>query len=312
MNRKFINLIENTELDTLICNNDKNYLTKLKIMNCDDINKKSYLQLAIVNKTSDDTIILLLEKGCDIDVLDENNNNILHLLIQYFNENWYRFTDMYNIFKIFNDNHKNHKNNDGNTPLHYAFMYNLKSSYIKLLITEQNINLSNNLNKTPLELLIENDTDYEYFFKKFIDNVNDFYNIIKTIIKKNNLNYLKYIISLKYNPDIYKNKNFNFNKIDEDGNSLLHLSILYDSSFKIIYTLLMCNFILYNHQNNDGNTVLHLAVRKKYNKENIKIVNYLIRFCDKKIKNNNNQTPFDILNLHKHSSFKSALYFNFT
>jgi ankyrin repeat protein len=220
---------------------------------------------------------------------------------------------MYNLIKIFNDDYKNHKNKDGNTPLHYAFMYNLKSSYIKLLITEQNINLSNNLNKIPLELLIENDENLnsnEYFFKKFIDKINDFYNILKIIIKKSNLNYLKYIISLKYNPDIIKN--FNFNKIDEDGNSLLHLSILYDSSYKIIYTLLMCNFIAHDHKNNDGNTALHLAVRKKYNKENIRIVNYLVRYCDKKIKNNNNQTSFDILNLHKHSSFKSALYFNFT
>jgi ankyrin repeat protein len=178
-----------------ILNKNINIINKLLNKSSDVILKrynKKYILFIIENDSISD-YSELLNYQCNLDIVDENNNSILHLLIK--NKN----TKL--ALKIINKKNKlkflniNYKNNNNETPIHYAIKYN-------------NINIIKELLKIGCNIFIQDDNDktaFEYLAVKSP----------KLLIEHDVFNNLdltndKYLFLY----DLYCNKTFLFHNID--------------------------------------------------------------------------------------------------
>jgi ankyrin repeat protein len=165
---------------------------------------------------------LLLKKKCNLNILDNNNNDILSLLL---NKN---IEDKYMI-ELFNYNIiLNNSNNQGDSSLHLCVIHN-RINIIKLLIDKNpNINIVNNITSgTPfMYSIIYNNYD---IFNILLDHKPDLYildrfsnNCLHLCVLDNN--YKMFNKLLKY----YDNYNFT------NANSMTILHLIFSSDIKNI------------------------------------------------------------------------------
>lgn len=108
-----------------------------------------------------DIVRLLIDKGANINVVDENKNSILHKAI---------FQDKLNIVKLllslslkFADT----KNNDGDTPLHKASMFSFVDIMKELIKSGADVDVQNNNGLTPLMLASFGDNEFTKHISKY-------------------------------------------------------------------------------------------------------------------------------------------------
>jgi hypothetical protein len=102
-------------------------------------------------------------------------------------------------------------------------------------------------------------------------------------------------------PSKHKDAEFYINLLeikDEEGNSLLHISVL-DNIYDLVEYLLIKGANV-NAQNNNGDTPLHLVIKK----ENTELIGLLLKYnAEIDILNKKNETPIDIASVEIRKSF---------
>ena len=233
---------------------------------------------------------LLIEKECNIDVLDIDNRTLLHYVIKFNNFKMLNKLLEYNNIYI-GVSLLNIKDKDGNTPLHYSII--LKNYEMTKEILKYNIdfNIQNNNSYTSFQLSVyqKNIKIIELFFSKNIINHIDInyrintgetvlhiatnfqnYDICKLLIDNGvdiNIKDYEYeytalnyavIINNKKMIDLFVKNGANINTQDYYGNSILHYIIL--ENLQEIFLLLIKLDIDVNIYNIDNKIPLHLTL----------------------------------------------------
>ncbi len=200
-------------------------------------------------------------KSNDINIINENNESLLHYAIKHSNEN---------AVKMLIENYINLNIQDrfGNTPLIFAIIHN-KIGFFKHLIRNQaNLNLANFNNETPILIALNNNREemVKILFEKKVDlsikNKNE-ENIYFYLVRSHNLELLKLL--LNDNIEYIYSKNY-------CNNTLLHQSVSI-SDYEITKYLLESG-LLSNVKNKFNETPIFNAVKNG----DIEMISILIKY----------------------------------
>jgi len=212
-----------------------------------------------VKQDRTEKVLELLQGPQDLNAIDtKTGNTLLHLAISNTNS-----TILGALLRGENKPELNILNKEGLSPLCFAVLQNYEEGVELLLKAGAQVDLPSDEGYTPLHYAAENNSK----------------EILKLLLKAGaDINYKSedgtalHIATRENNDDIafflMENPKLNFLEIDEDGNTFLHIAIMFGA-----YNIFQKFFTDYdnglykevnitelvNHANNDGNTILHLA-----------------------------------------------------
>jgi ankyrin repeat protein len=280
----------------------------IKKINVNMKNKNNDTPLHLLFDKSDliKKIKFFLKNGADINTINNDGNTPLHILTKSYER--YHNNNKEVIFLLINNNKKvniNIKNNEGKTPIHYIIEkcnIELLEFIIKNIQNLDEIIKIKNNKKTILHIA----TQFECV--NIIDVLLN-YNMIQNYINlqdskgntalhyatiKFNEHYYSFEKKIIITENILNNQYVDINIQNIDGNTPLHLSLIYkieDITEKLLNnTKYICDV---NMQNNDGNTPLHMVIINKQ----IKFINPILKnkISPKiEIQNNDGDTPLHL------------------
>lgn len=229
----------------------------------------------------------------NIFILSGKNDNLIDLCFKYQRNNFL----IYITDNEFSKNNYNLVNLKNESVLYQSLVYDnmdvfnhliKKKEYISNVINNQ----ENEYGLTALHQIVI--TDKNNLFNTILNfniNVNIQDKLGNTpahyAIMENNINYLNFILN-------NSNINLNFNLININGDTLLHLYLKNSLNYVKIFNKMIENTNL-NIQNNDGDTCLHLIY--KYNQNNEEMIEDIFNKSNNDINifilNNNNNSIFD-------------------
>lgn len=249
-------------------------------------NNKNETILYLINKYNNNIFKYLLNKVDGIDI-GFNAGNI-PLLIYNIKQSTKYHDDYYKNIELLIKKGADINYPINLPPLCYS-LYEQKTYLLDLLIKNgANVNIVDQNELTPLLIASEN-KDYETVKQLILHGANvNYINVL------NDENIMKSAILDKQNNtvDMLINNGFNLNNLDKDLNTVLHLAIINDLSYEIIFKLLYyCNI---NKQNLNGETPLHLLVQKY----NIDVFDVILenKKLDIFINDQQNRTPLYYIN----------------
>jgi ankyrin repeat protein len=298
---KLINIIENPSnkdnsiIFNLIKNNDTNKAIQfMEDNNISNLNIKdennNYLIHYIINYNNINLLKVCLKKNIKLDVLDSDKRTILFNIVKF------NYTELLKLLIEFNKklvgiSLLDIKDKAGLTILHYTIISNNYHMFKILLENNANPYINDNKNNNSIVYTIINNRNE--MLKYFIDN-----NYRLNIISDKNETLLQVALNYQneYAVKILLNTNIDLNNKDnENGFTILHQSIIQNNK-ELFIKLLEMNIEI-NLQDFFGNTPLHyIFIEKAYNfldkllnklKDNIKLeYNYT---------NYNGETPLHLL-----------------
>jgi len=283
-NKILFDLLRRDEFDKF-----KEYINKKETL---DVNVRdesgNYLVTYAVIKNNIPIVKILLEKGCRIDIKDQEGKTLLYLPIKY------KYTDIIKLIIDYNQSSIgisiiDLSDNDGNIPIHYAIYFKNIEAIDILLSANSNVNFldKNGNNSLHLAVYTKDLQICEKIIKRDI-NINavnligetalhiacnlKLDNIVELLVDNNidvnikdsktEMTALIYAINRNSKPIcmLLLSHNANINIQDFMGNTAIHYSIL-EESFEILLELInhKPNVNLYNI---DGNTPIHLLLSK--------------------------------------------------
>jgi ankyrin repeat protein len=246
----------------LIKNNDFEKIIKIIDSNTNidyDIRDDSmiYFVQYVVNLNQYEILKKIINKNIRLDLVDSDKRTILYNPIKY------KYDKVFNLLidtSVIGESIINMRDSVGLTSLHYAVLFNNTYAFKKLLEMGADPFILDNNNNNVFEFcIINNNNDMLVLLLDTID-----YNIIN-----NNKTLLQFAINsplLHIVSKILLKKNIN--NRDDEGMTILHLSIIHDNYD--LYVKLLENNIDINIQDNYGNTCLHYCFienRSKYIKK---------------------------------------------
>lgn len=296
MESKIFNLIKTHKIDEL---EKILFSDEIKSLNFHDENN-NYLIHYLINYYQIELLEKLLEKkNIKLDIVDNEGKTILYLLIKYSNNNFLEILLKYNKthvgFSIIDN-----KDKSGYTALHYAvIMNNLEA--LKILLKygcDISIKDSDGYNVVQLSL-INNKTDIFIYLLDQLDDLEIYTNtkqsLLHLAISKQNIEIV----------DLLLEKNIKINTKESDfGASVLQYAIVINN-FEICKKLINKNIDI-NMQDFYGNTALIQAIQEDV--PNIDIINLLINTNDNdfNISNIDGDTALHIL-LSKYDKYKNII-----
>jgi ankyrin repeat protein len=277
MESKIFNLIKTYKFDEL---KDILLSDEIKNLNFHDENN-NYLIHYLINYNQLELFKKLLEKNNNIrlDIIDNDGKTILYQIIKYSNndilESLLKFNKVHVGFSIIDNQDKL-----GYTALHYAIILNNFEAIKILLQYESDIRIKDNEGNNSLQLaLINNKTN---IFIYLLEQTNDFdvytnthQSLLHLAISKQNIKII----------DILLEKNININAKESDvGASVLQFAIVINN-FEICKKLINKNIDI-NLQDYSGDTALMQALNEET--PNIDIIDLII---------NTNDIDFNISNI---------------
>lgn len=264
---------------------------------------------------------LLIEKECNIDIIDIDQRTLIHYIIKFNNliilKKLLEYNNIYIGISLLNIQDK-----DGNTPLHYSIILNNFETTKKILKYNVNLQIQNKNSYTPFHLAVyqRNIKIIKLFLEKNIINKIDInsrintgetvlhiatnfenYDICKLLINnKINLNLKDYeyeYMALNYaiilnNTKIIKlflENNVNINEQDYYGNTFLHYIILEDN--QKLFNLFISKKINVNIYNIDNKIPLHIVLEKNLDY----YIDYLLDESNLNFQNNFGNTILHLL-----------------
>ncbi|CAH6421419.1 Ankyrin repeat protein [uncultured virus] len=297
----------------------------------DDSN--NYLIHYAIIQNNYDSLLLLIEKGSNIDIIDQDGKSILFIPIKYNYENIIKLLITSNNKKI-GISLLDLKDKLNNIPLHYAINYKNIAAINLLLEAGSNVNDSDNagFNSLHLSILTKNINICEMILK-FNIHINaktkigetalhlacnfQLENIVKLLVEHNiDINIQDFdheFTALHYSINLYNNNITKFliikggdpNIQDFLGNTTIHYAIIEDN-YEIFMFLLTSEYTIYklnlNLFNIDSKLPLHLLLEKNINNL-FEYVKYLIKDSNLNFQDLDNNTPFHYIS--KNSLWKN-------
>jgi ankyrin repeat protein len=203
----------------------------------------------------------LLDNGAYIDIIDDNNNSLVHIAIKY---NYVDIICMLLDYDASNIGKKilSIKNIDKNTPLHYAVLLHNQLIVKKILDYDSNTNDINEQGYNPLHLaVLHNLCDIFDILLPFSHNINT-----KTYNGETVLHMACYLKNIEIVKKIIKHKDVDFNVQEKnyEFTPIFYCVILND---KNIFDIMINENIHLNYNIQDiyGNTLIHYTIiEKKY------------------------------------------------
>jgi len=287
------------------------FYTTAGLIRCKDTNKSMQI------------MDMLIKKGLDISMQDQQGHTLLHLAAK-------RSKKLLCQYLVDKGVDVNSKDKEGATPLIYAVNAREKDDCTQILLKAgANIHVKMPNNITLLHVSVKRDklnVTKALLNQGFDPNETDTkkHNVLELAAKNGNLDMFKLLLE----------KGANINAIDEDGDSVLHYACGWDNSTEMAKFILEKGidvniknkkgqtplfratknnnldvvFYLINHQaevntqDKQGNTPLHIAV-KKANKKMMVLL--LLKGVDQSLKNGEGLTALDLVNKeHKYDKEK--------